>query len=203
MCFQPELSSHSHSPSHISTEVVWPRNLRATANLYRSCWGGTILYGKMQVRFFPIQSGPLFFAPFLRNKGLSRFHARVGRRLANPPRPFRPLPPAPAAAPRHLRTRRAFAATGEWCRRQLESGERSRGCVRRSTCRYIYVRIYIYIYIYVGVKIYVCVGEYTCACACVCIYVYTYIHTYIYTYIYIYIYLRTRVWPTARPSAFP
>jgi hypothetical protein len=32
--------------------------------------------GKMQVRCFPIQGGPLFLAPYRRNKGLGRF--RVG-----------------------------------------------------------------------------------------------------------------------------
>jgi len=135
VCFQPELSSHSHSPSHISTEVVWARNLRATANLYRSCWGGTILYGKMQVRFFPIQSGPLFFAPFLRNKGLSRFHTRVGRRLANPPRP---LP-----APRRLAARSARAGSLCCCQGVVPTAAREGGtvpgCVRRSACTYIYI----------------------------------------------------------------
>ena len=153
--FQPELSSHSHSPSHISTEVVWARNLPATANLYRSCWGGTILYGKMQVRFFPIQSGPLFFAPFLRNKGLGIFHARVGRQLAYPPRPFRPLPSAPAASPRHLRARGAFSPARERYRRRLERGN---GPGATSGGRRVHTHIYIYIYVYMYVYMYVYIG---------------------------------------------
>ena len=58
-----------HDLPYRSTDLRRGRNLRATVNVSGSRWGGTILYGKMQVRFFSHTKWAAFFRPLPTQQG--------------------------------------------------------------------------------------------------------------------------------------
>lgn len=151
------------SPSHISTDILWAWNLRATVNVHESGWGGTILYGVLAGwPFFPYKVGHFFSPTFHAPRGLGHFGRAGGPATGDPTAPPARLPRLQRALgtqplqTQPLQGSRGLIESDPGCEKQVGG---SRGCGQVTTG--VDSNIYIYIIssgVYIAQGLYIHTG---------------------------------------------